>query len=133
MSLTYLLIVEIGYPYYVLPPVLNAAVTKKQKDMLNKQLDNVNNSKHELNLYKQVLNTVEDDIKLIGPEPAPDQEYIVHDFRNLGLSQIYSKFNENKNEELSIESISIPIAKVTKFMHKSKVCKISANFCRHYT
>ena len=45
-------------------------------------LDNLNNSKHEFNLYKQIF--LPEDFKssdLVGPSPVENQKFIIYDFR----------------------------------------------------
>ena len=64
-------------------------------------LDNLNNSKHEFNLYKQIF--LNEDLKntdLIGPSLVANQKITIHDFRE---PQIQDKFESRDNLSTSYQ------------------------------
>lgn len=57
---------------------------KDYKQMLKQQLDLINNSKHEMNLYKDLIESIQDlSISYTIPKPTSDQNMNIHDFRSI--------------------------------------------------
>lgn len=58
-------------------------MSKRYKAALRRELDKINNSKHEFHLYKELLDSAYiDDVVYSGPTLQADQQVILHDFRD---------------------------------------------------
>ena len=90
-------------------------------EILKNQLDQINNSKHEDFLYKELYQSVDNQVQLMGPSPGENQNFVVYDFRGKSTPEIVAEFNERESDELSIETVQQPNIEIRENKVKSKV------------
>ena len=90
-------------------------------EILKNQLDQINNSKHEDFLYKELYQSVDNQVQLMGPSPGENQNFVVYDFRGKSTPEIVAEFNKHESDELSIETVQQPNIEIRENTVKLKV------------